>query len=95
MVSCSVTENFNTFASVSENQITVVLTGSSLENETDVMIEIPNLYGTKKVSATRYTSKSTDKRTVTIQSEVLTPSVNNDIVRVTLLPDSFIVVTYL
>ncbi len=95
MVSCSITENFNTFASVSENQITVVLTGSSLENETDVMIEIPNLYGTKKVSATRYTSKSTDKRTVTIQSEVLTPSVNNDIVRVTLLPDSFIVVTYL
>jgi hypothetical protein len=94
MVNCNITGDFNAFASVSRDQITVVVTGSSLEKETLVSIEVPNTGAKKQVSATRYTSRITGKRTVTLQSEPIVLSGSNDLIQVPVLPNSFVLVIF-
>ncbi len=94
IVNCSFTKKIYAFASVSKEQVTIVLTGNPEDKVTDTSVELPGLnLKNKIIEAKSYTAKTTGKRRVNLQCEPLVVSSMNQALQLTVGRNAFVVVT--
>lgn len=94
MVSCTSDNNVYAFASSSLDQITVVLSGSTIKKESNVTVELPDVKLTsKEIIATRYSGQISEKKTVILRSEPIKYNLLKVGIDLTVLPKTFVVIT--
>lgn len=94
MVSCTSDNSVFAFASSSQNQITVVLSGSEIEKETSVTVNVADVdLNTKEIVATQYSGQPSEGKTVLLQNEPIKYNRSKVGFELAVLPKTFVVIT--
>lgn len=94
MVSCTSDNTVYAFASSTKDQITVVLSGSSIQKNTNIFVEIPGInLQSKRIIATRYNALITNSKNITLQSSQVKVVLSGEGIGLPVLPKSFVVIT--
>lgn len=94
MVSCTSDNKVYAFASSSQDQITVVLSGSAIKKETDTFVAIPGTnLKSKEIIATRYNARISNSKSLTLQGSQINVTISNEGIYLPVLPKSFVVIT--
>jgi hypothetical protein len=94
MVKCISTEDVFAFASVSESQISIVLSGTGVESKKMVAVEVPGVkLSSKKIHAINCAAEITGKRTVTLGEKQIAVEISENCLQVPVEPDSFVFIT--
>lgn len=94
MVKCASLSDVFAFASVSDDQLSLVLSGTGIESAKTVTIEIPGVnISSKKIQATNYAANVTGKKTVLLQDKIVAVDVSKSSIQVPVEPNSFVMIT--
>lgn len=94
MVKCTSSEDVFAFASVSESQISIVLSGTGVKSKKMVTVEIPGIkLSSQKIQAINCAAEITGKRTVMLGEKQIAVEIFENCLQVPVEPDSFVFVT--
>ena len=94
MVQCASLPDVYAFASVSQNQISIVLSGTGVEIAKKVTVEIPGVkISSKKIQTRNFAANVTGKRTVLLMDKSIPVDVSKSSIQVLVEPNSFVLIT--